>query len=164
MPRSVQLVKSQFPLLVNTIEYLLSLIKSHVQYKENKSIGSLHLDPFCLLLKCTEKLPVRAPLSVCQAQPVSWQLALTFFAWNLSLALSCLSSHVSNQKIRVYPMPKNPLFELNLDLSLIWTCLENKPWSSYGPTSKPQRWLASASLRLGEGEVDTISHKRPKNP
>ena len=77
MPRSVQLVKSQFPLLVNTIEYLLSLIKSHVQYKENKSIGWLHLDLCCRLLKCTEKLPVRAPLSVCQAQSVSWQLALT---------------------------------------------------------------------------------------
>lgn len=71
MPRSVQLVKSQFPLLVNTIEYLLSLIKSCVQHKENKSIGWLHLDPFRLLANCTES-PLSQPLSACQA---SWELA-----------------------------------------------------------------------------------------
>lgn len=51
MPGSVQLVKSQFLLLVNTIEYLLSLIKSYVQHKDYKSISSHFLNLFCLLQK-----------------------------------------------------------------------------------------------------------------
>lgn len=54
MPGSVQLVESQFPLLVNSIEYLLSLIKSHVQHKDHKSISSHFLNLFCLLQKRRE--------------------------------------------------------------------------------------------------------------
>lgn len=55
---SVQLVKSQFPLLVNTIEHLLSLIKTYVQHKDYKSISSHFLNLFPLLQKCTA-LPLR---------------------------------------------------------------------------------------------------------
>lgn len=54
----MQLVKSQFPLLVNTIEYLLSLIKTYVQHKDYKSISSHFLNLFSLLQKC-RALPFR---------------------------------------------------------------------------------------------------------
>lgn len=60
-------------------------------------------------------------------------------------------------------MPKYPLFELDLDLSLNWTCLENKPWSSHGHISKPQCWLASGLPQAGRKWGDTTSSKGPRN-
>lgn len=59
-------------------------------------------------------------------------------------------------------MPKNPLFELNLDLSLTWTCLENKARSSDGPTSKPQRRLAVALPQARRGRGGHSLSQEPK--
>lgn len=124
MPRSVQLVKSQFPLLVNTIEYLLSLIKSHVHYKENKSIGWLHLDLFFLpSAKMYRALPDRAA-RVCLP---SWDCVLAagpdFFAWNLSLVFRlALSPCIQNVNFNL--VPKILLSRLNSDLPM--PCSENK--------------------------------------